>query len=119
MKNNENQLEHVDGALPAVTFHPCTYRQYIVQAKKMYQLNLEEVEAYLALEEKTVFDGLNICKNLEYSFGFFRDLLNQDYQHGNYRPDAWETRCLLAWMQGTKVLYKKLADSILDEDEEQ
>ncbi|HCL5063802.1 TPA: hypothetical protein N2E80_003192 [Salmonella enterica] len=116
MKNNENQLEHVDGALPAVTFHPCTYRQYIVQAKKMYSLNIEEVETYLALEEKSRIDGLNIAKNLEYSFGFFRDLLNQDYQHGNYRPDAWETRCLLAWMQGTKALHKKLADSILVEE---
>ncbi|EKY8786446.1 hypothetical protein RE773_000394 [Salmonella enterica] len=119
MKNNENQLEHVDGALPAVTFHPCTYRQYIAQAKKMYSLNIEEVETYLALEEKSRIDGLNIAKNLEYSFGFFRDLLNQDYQHGNYRPDAWETRCLLAWMQGTKALCKKLSDSILVEEEEQ
>ncbi|EIP3426436.1 hypothetical protein LSE82_005318 [Salmonella enterica] len=115
MKNNEKQF---DGVLPAVTFHPCTYRQYIVQAKKLYQLNVQEVEAYLVQEDARIIDGLNICKNLEYSFGFFRDLLNQDCQHGNYRPDAWETRCLLAWMQGTKALCKKLSDSILVEDEE-
>ncbi|ENU2135121.1 hypothetical protein ACE60T_005542 [Salmonella enterica] len=113
MKNNENQLEHVYGVLPAVTFHPCTYRQYIVQAKKLYQLNVQEVEAYLVQEDARIIDGLNICKNLEYSFGFFRDLLNQDCQHGNYKPDVWETRCLLAWMQGTKALHKKLADRIL------
>lgn len=119
MKNNENQLEHVYGVLPAVTFHPCTYRQYIVQAKKLYAMNIEEVEAYLDLEDARIIDGLNICKNLEYSFGFFRDLLNQDCQHGNYKPDAWETRCLLAWMQGTKELCKKLSDSILVEEGEE
>ncbi|EHH2969671.1 hypothetical protein RN068_001775 [Salmonella enterica] len=113
--NKQNQF---DGVLPAVTFHPCTYRQYIVQAKKLYQLNVQEVESYLVQEGARIIDGLNICKNLEYSFGFFRDLLNQDCQHGNYRPDAWETRCLLAWMQGTKALCKKLSDSILVEDEE-
>lgn len=113
--NKQNQF---DGVLPAVTFHPCTYRQYIVQAQKMYLLNIREVETYLAQEKATCIDGLNICKNLEYSFGFFRDLLNLDCQHGNYRPDAWETRCLLAWMQGTKALCKKLSDSILVEDEE-
>ncbi|EHK5239348.1 hypothetical protein I0N36_004863 [Salmonella enterica] len=101
------------GVLPAVTFHPCTYRQYIVQAKKLYQLNIDEVEAYLAHEDAPRIDGLNIAKNLEYSFGFFCDLLNQDCQHGNYRPDPWETRHLLAWMSGTKALYKKLADRIL------
>lgn len=111
--NKQNQF---DGVLPAVTFHPCTYRQYIVQAKKMYSLNIDEVEAYLAQEDASRVDGLNIAKNLEYSFRFFRDLLNQDYQHGNYRPDAWETHCLLAWMEVTKALYKKLADRILVEE---
>ncbi|EBJ1946195.1 hypothetical protein DP529_23915 [Salmonella enterica] len=113
--NKQNQF---DGVLPAVTFHPCTYRQYILQAKKLYQLNVQEVEAYLVQENARIIDGLNICKNLEYSFGFFRDLLNQDCQHGNYKPDAWETRCLLTWMQGTKALCKKLSDSILVEDKE-
>ncbi|EGC1287234.1 hypothetical protein H8526_001207 [Salmonella enterica] len=101
------------GVLPAVTFHPCTYRQYIVQAKKLYQLNIDEVEAYLVQEDARIIDGLNICKNLEYSFGFFRDLLNQDCQHGNYRPDPSETCYLIAWMSGTKELHKKLADRIL------
>ncbi|EEH0277043.1 hypothetical protein GRJ90_005438 [Salmonella enterica] len=113
--NKQNQF---DGVLPAVTFYPCTYRQYIVQAKKLYQLNVQEVEAYLVQEDARIIDGLNICKNLEYSFGFFRDLLNQDCHHGNYKPDAWDTRCLLAWMQGTKALCKKLSDSILVEDKE-
>ncbi|ELY6014857.1 hypothetical protein SNO17_000761 [Salmonella enterica] len=119
MKNNENQLEHVYGVLPAVTFHPCMYRQYIVQAKKMYLLNIREVETYLAQEEAPRIDGLNIARNLEYSFGFFRDLMNQDCQHGYYRPDPLDTRRLLAWMTGTKALHKKLADRILVEEEEQ
>ncbi|EBM6540935.1 hypothetical protein D2U41_14415 [Salmonella enterica] len=114
--NPGNKLNQFDGVLPAVTFHPCTYRQYIVQAKKMYSLNIQEVETYLAREEAPRIDGLNIARNLEYSFGFFRDLMNQDCQHGYYRPDPLDRRRLLAWMTGTKALYKKLADRILVED---
>lgn len=114
MRNNENQF---CGVLPAVKFYPCTYRQYIEKAKKLYLLNIEEVETYLAQEYSPRADGLNLAKYLEYFFGFCLDLLNQDCQHGNYRPDPLETELLLSWMKVTKELHKKLADRILVEED--
>ncbi|ELI0501821.1 hypothetical protein Q8T31_000766 [Salmonella enterica] len=112
MKNNENQLEHIHGVLPAVTFHPCTYRQYIVQAKKMYLLNIQEVEAYCALNSPSYDDGVSIYRNLDYFRRFCGDLMNLDCQHGFYKPDPLDIRRLLGWLDGTTALYKKLANKV-------
>lgn len=114
MKNNEKQFR---GVPPAVIFLPSTYRKYIVEAKKLYLLNIEAVETYLALEDASRAEGLNLAKDLQYFFLFCRDLMNQDCQHGYYRPDPWETRHLLAWMKGTKELHKKLAERVLVAEE--
>ncbi|EJC1069254.1 hypothetical protein MX551_004725 [Salmonella enterica] len=109
MKNNEKQFR---GVLPAVIFLPSSYRQYIVQAKKLYELNIYTVERYCALNFPSYDEGVNIYKDLEYFRNLCCDLMNLDCQHGFYKPDPLDIRRLLGWLDGTTALYKKLANKV-------
>ncbi|ECW6486841.1 hypothetical protein TP51_003029 [Salmonella enterica subsp. enterica] len=102
----------MSGVLPAVTFFSCTYRQYIVQAQKLYLLNIDAVETYCALNLSPYDDAVNLYRDLDYFRHLCEDLLNQDCQFGLYKPHSSDVQRLLGWLDGNAALHKKLADKV-------
>lgn len=109
MKNNEKQFR---GIHPAAIFYSQTYSQYIAMAKKMYKLNIDAIALYCSIESPRYSDGVRLYSDLFYFYDFCRDLMNQDCQHGFYKPSQVDIRRLLAWMSGTSHLRETLANKI-------
>ncbi|HFE7521652.1 TPA: hypothetical protein ACGAD2_002197 [Salmonella enterica subsp. enterica serovar Newport] len=109
MNKNEKQFK---GIPPSVIFMPSTYRYYIDAAKKLYLLNVLAVEDYIALTDATLYEFAELHDRLIRFHCLCVDLMNQDFQHGYYRPDALDDRRLLGWMNATGELVKKLRDKV-------
>lgn len=109
MNKNEKQYK---GIPPSVIFMPFTYRHYIDAAKKLYLMNLQAFDYYMEMPDVPLHQFAELHDRLIRFHCLCVDLMNQDCQHGYYRPDAWELRCLLAWMTATDKMVKKLGDKV-------
>lgn len=105
MNKNEKQFK---GIPPSVIFMPSTYRYYIDAAKELYLLNVVAVEDYIDLDDATFYEFSKLHACLMRFHCLCVDLMNQDCQHGYYRPDALDVRRLLGWINATAKLAEKL-----------
>lgn len=125
MNKNEKQFKvdkvtyYDDGAFwqrkgipPSVIFTPLTYRKYIETAKQLYLLNLQAVEDYIQLDNPPFHQFRELYDCLIRFHCLCVELMNQDFQHGYYRPDALDDRRLLGWMTATGELSKKLSAKV-------
>ncbi|HDC2545221.1 TPA: hypothetical protein O7139_001935 [Salmonella enterica] len=102
----------MSGVLPAIKFNPIGYSQYIDVAKNLYILNIDDVYAYCELKSPSYDEGVEICRHLNFFRDLCEDLLNLDCRFGPYMPDSFDTKRLLAWLDGNVDLYKKLANKV-------
>lgn len=114
MNNNQKQIS----IPPAVIFTPRSYRFYIDGANKLYLLNLHAVEDFIALTDAHFHESVELHNRLIRFHNLCVDLMNQNCEHGHYRPDGLDVRRLLGWMSATAELVKKLGDKVrtLEED---
>lgn len=109
MNKNEKQFK---GIPPSVIFLPSTYRFYIQQANKLYLLNLQAIEDYISLNDATLYEFFELHGRLVRFHCLCVDLMNQDCQHGYFRPDPLDVRRLLGWINATGELVKKLGSKL-------
>ncbi|HAK0380423.1 TPA: hypothetical protein H1O82_003095 [Salmonella enterica] len=106
MNKNEKQFK---GIPPSVIFMPSTYRNYIDIAKQLYLMNLHDVEDYIAMTDAPLHLSAYLHGRLITFHSICVELMNQDCQHGYFRPDALDVRRLLGWIKSTAVLVEKVS----------
>ncbi len=115
MNKNEMQFEVIP---PSVIFLSATYRFYIDLVRKMYFLNIKAVEDLIALSFPSLYEIQELRDRLVRFHFLCVDLMNQDCQHGYYRPDLLDIRRLLSWIQATGDMTEKLTQKILELSDE-
>ncbi|EBM3800807.1 hypothetical protein FXQ12_24490 [Salmonella enterica] len=115
MNKNEMQFEVIP---PSVIFLSATYRVYIDLVRKMYLLNIKAVEELIALSSPSLYEIQEIRDRLIRFHFLCVDLMNQDCQHGYYRPDLLDIRRLLSWIQVTGGMIEKLSQKTIEFSDE-
>ncbi|HHR9067862.1 TPA: hypothetical protein ACTADN_001898 [Salmonella enterica subsp. enterica serovar Birkenhead] len=106
MNKQEKQFK---GIPPSVIFTPFNYRAYVNMAENLYLSNLQDFDFLMGIGEPYFHEMVQLH---DYFISFHLlcvDLLNQDFQHGYYRPDVLDVRRLLCWMKGVSEMSKKLS----------
>ncbi|HFW0244310.1 TPA: hypothetical protein ACIAR9_004065 [Salmonella enterica subsp. enterica serovar Poona] len=111
MNKNEIQFKVIPSS---VIFLPSTYRVYIDLVKRMYLLNIKAVEELIALSSPSLYEIQEVRERLIRFHFLCVDLMNQDCQHGYYRPDLLDIRRLLSWIQATRGMIEKLSQKIIE-----
>ncbi|EPR2277832.1 hypothetical protein ACU01Y_005189 [Salmonella enterica subsp. enterica serovar Newport] len=115
MNKNKMQCKVIP---PSVIFLPSTYRVYINLVKRMYLLNIKAVEELIALSSPSLCEIQELHDRLIRFHFLCVDLMNQDCQHGYYRPDLLDIRRLLSWNQATGGMIEKLTQKIIEFSDE-